>query len=220
MKALKYGLTLVLGLSMLGFSARVQAQASGQTANVVPAHAAALSDVAVEQDGLTAQQAEEQPQRGIPTPKAIEDLMDQGDYETAVKEFDKFIKTAKGNPCDLIYLPMSFYDRLAVEDTSKTDYYKAQAKSYLDKYMQTCGNTADAYLLQERFDKQTPEVTVTRMTQAIKLDPDYIMPYTVRGNALWALGRTNEACADFTKAKELGDADAVVFLSINCGNQE
>ena len=63
MKALKYGLTLVLGLSMLGWNARVQAQTQTQTES----------------------QNEEQPQRGIPTPKAIETLVDSGDYETAVK---------------------------------------------------------------------------------------------------------------------------------------
>ena len=221
MKALKYGLTLALGLSMLGFGARLQAQSSSQTAEVVPAHATPLPDVAPVM-ATDQPEAQMEPQdRGIPVPKEIEELIAKKDYENAVKEFDKFIKTAKGDPCVLIYLPLSFYERLAMEDkSSMSASYQEKAKSYMDKYMQTCGNTADAYLLLERFDKKTPEVTVTRMTEAIKLDPDYAIPYAARGNALWLLNRTTEACADFAKAKELGDAYAVSFLRMNCGNQE
>lgn len=221
MKALKYGLALMLGLSMLGFSARVQAQSSGQTAEVVPAHATPLPEVPAVQEQTPPQDVqadEELQQRGMPTPREIEKLMDKGDFETAIKEFDKFIKTAKGDPCDLIYLPLSFYMRLSEEDTANS--YKGKVDSYLNQFMKTCGNTVDAYMLQERVDYQGPAKTVERMTQAMKYEPDYVVLYTMRGDALWQLNRAKEACADFAKAKELGDDSASMFLEVNCSEQE
>ena len=54
----------------------------------------------------------------------------------------------------------------------------------------------------------------------MNLEPDYVVLYTMRGNALFSLGRKEEACADFKKAKELGDESAIMFLRINCGEQE
>ncbi|MDE5606435.1 MAG: hypothetical protein K2I68_03940 [Bacteroidales bacterium] len=217
MKALKYTLTLILGLGMLGFSARVQAQASGQTSEVVPAHATPLPEVPAQvQDEQPAQQVEEQPQRGMVTPKAIEELMDNRDFESAIKEFEKYMKTAKGDPCDLIYLPLSFYERLRMEDASKTDLYQSKMDYYTNQFLQTCGNTVDGYLLKESLGERIPDSTVASMTLAIEIEPNYAMLYTMRGDALWQLNRTQEACADFKKAMELKDEYAIHFYKINC----
>lgn len=217
MKALKYGMALVLGLSLSVCGAQVFAQASGQTQEVTPNNPNTLPEVpAASQTGQVAQQAEEQPQRGVPTPKAIEKMVDNGEYDAAVKEFEKFMKTAKGNPCDLIYLPYTFYDRLRMEDTSKTAFYQQKADMYINKYLQTCGNTVDGYLLKESVGERIPDSTVARMTKAIAIEPNYAMLYTMRGDALWQLERTQEACADYAKAKELGDEYATMMVNTNC----
>ena len=142
--------------------------------------------------------------------------MENGNYETAVKEFEKFIKTAKGNPCDLIYLPMSFYMRLIDTDTSKTESYKDKVDFYFDQYMKTCGNTAEAYLLKNaRMESQNFDSTVLLMTQAIALDPTYANLYFTRGSALWQLQQTEKACADYKKAKEL-DASYANNYDMQC----
>lgn len=216
MKALKYGLTLLLGLSVCGFGTRVSAQASGQTAEVVPANANPLPDVPATQTTAPTQQ-QEQPQRGVPTPKAVEALVNNGEYTKAVEEFEKFIKTVKGNQCDMSYLPYTFYDRLLVEDTSRTAYYQEKVKFYADKFLSTCSNTVEAYLMKDsQANPRIPDSTIVWMTRAISLDKNYAILYTMRGEALWELKRTKEACADFEKAVGMNDGYAKEFYDMNC----
>lgn len=177
MKTLKYGWTLLLGLTVLGFSMRVQAQTAGQQNN-----------------------------EGVRIPAYIGDFVDQQAYGKAVMEFDKFIKTAPGDPCDLLQLSFMFYNNLLQEDTTKTDFYKNKVNSYRDQYLQSCGNTAYAYMLKnEQMDPQNFDSTVVWMTKAIALDATNGNLYLTRGYALWQLQRTEEACADYKKAKELDD---------------
>lgn len=176
MKALKYGLTLVLGLTVLGFSARVQAQTAGQQNN-----------------------------EGVRIPAYIGNLVDQQAYGKAMVEFDKFIKTAPGDLCDILRLSFMFYNNLLQVDTAKADSYKGKVDSYRDQYLQSC-NTAYAYLLKnEQMNPQNFDSTVVWMTRAIALDATDGNLYLTRGYALWQLQRTEEACADYKKAKDLDE---------------
>lgn len=224
MKALKYGLTLILGLGMLGFGTRLQAQTSGQTADVVPANATPLADIPVmtlPTDEADEQPAEEQPQRGMPTPQAIEDMVSRGEYAQAVAEFEKYMKTASGNPCDLLYLPYTFYDRLRIEDTAKADVYQGKVKIYVDKFLKTCGNTVEAYVLRDDLNEpRVPEQTIELMTKAIELEPEYVILYSRRASAFWELERTKEACADFKKAAELKEEFSASMYKMYCVSLE
>lgn len=219
MKALKYGLTLILGLSMLGFGTRLQAQvASGQTAEVVPATPVALPEVPPADEDNGQEEEEEQPQRGMVTPKPIEDMVSRGEYAQAVVEFEKYMKTASGDPCDLLYLPYSFYDRLQFEDTANSAAHQETRDKYLAKFFKTCSNSPEVYVLKDRMsDPRTPESTLEYMNKALAIDPSYGQLYSMRGDALWALGRKKEACADFEKSKELiNDSYSKRFLDENC----
>lgn len=176
MKALKYGLTLILGLSMLGFNARVQAQ-------------------------MAAQQNNE-----LRIPAQIGDFVDQQAYAKAMVEFEKFIKTVQSNPCESFRLSLMFYNDLLQVDTTKTAFYQEKVDSYTNQYLQSCGNTAYAYLLKNaRMESQDFDSTVVWMTKAIALNSTDAYLYHVRGYALWQLQRTEEACVDYKKAKELDE---------------
>lgn len=175
MKALKYTLTLFLGLGMLGFSARLQAQATRQDNDVRP-------------------------------PAYIEDLLAKQAYAKAVTEFEKYIGSAQGTACDLCYQSFMFYNRLLGEDTTKTGFYQEKVDFYINQYLQSCGNTVNAYVLRaNRMDPQDFDSTVVWMTKAIALDAAYADLYLMRGYALWQLQRTKEACDDFKKAKEIDE---------------
>ena len=229
MKPLKYALLLGFGLMALSLRTPAAAQsASGLTKAVVPRHPQPLPDL----DSLQAlppvqdnpQQAEqpqvEWPQRGIPTPRPIEIMMDEGKFDQAVDEFEKYMTTAQGDACDLIYLPYTFYTRLLWEDASKTAFYQERRDFYIDTYLQTCGNTVEGYLLkEERMEPKNPDSTVVWMIKAIALDPTFDIPYLIRGHALWALQRPQEACADYKQAAERQNRDAKELYIQRCANQ-
>ena len=214
MKPLKYSLLLALGLMALGLRTPAMAQtASGQTKAVVPRHQQPLPDL----DSLRQARPElfpieipdpdpadvqrEPVHRGIPTPRPIEIMMDEGKFEQAVREFTNYMDTVQGDPCDLIYLPFTFYVRLLGEDLSKTAFYQEKVDFYFDKFMKICGNTVEGYRLKEEtMNPKNPDSTVVWMTKAIALDSTFDRLYLTRGYALWELQRTKEACADFKQA--------------------
>lgn len=223
MKALKYGLTLILGLGMLGFSAQLQAQSSKQTKKVTPANAQTSESVkAVENAPVeeTSPVVAKEPDRGIPTPKAIEDLLMQQNYTKAIEEFEKFIATAKGDTCDLLYLPYTFYARLNFMNPSQSSEYTRKMNYYMAEYQKQCGNSVEAYMLKaQESTPRIPDSTVVWMTKAIEIDSTYAYLYSVRGEALWQLARKKEACVDFEKAVALNnDSFAAEFVRMNCAN--
>lgn len=224
MKALKYGLTLVLGLGMLGCGAQAFAQASSkQTKKVASATVSQPSS-----ENMTSAMVEEgpspivakEPDRGIPMPQAVENLLGQRDFTKAIEEFEKFIATSKGDPCDLLYLPYTFYGRLMWMDTSRVFEYQKKQKYYMSEYQKKCENTVEAYLMKDQSSNpRIPDSTIVWITKAIEIDSSYAMLYSVRGEALWQLQRKKEACADFEKAVELNnDSFAVEFYRSNCRN--
>ncbi|MDE5559358.1 MAG: tetratricopeptide repeat protein [Bacteroidales bacterium] len=222
MKALKYGLTLMLGLSMLGFSA--QAQSSKQTKKVVPSNAQTSESFEAVENAPAAEispAVAKEPDRGIPTPKAVEELLMQQNYTKAIEEFEKFIATAKGDSCDLLYLPYTFYARLNFLHPSKSSEYTKKMKYYMAEYQRKCSNSVEAYLLKDDMtEPRIPDSTLVWMTKALEIDSTYARIYSIRGEALWQLQRHKEACADFEKAKELNENDsfATEFLRMNCAN--
>lgn len=218
MKALKYGLTLMLGLSMLGFSARVQAQTSGQTANVVPAHATPLPEVQLAQQSAMSQEGE---QRGIPTPKHIEDMVAEGKFVEAETEFNAFIKKAQGDPCNLLYLRMSFYTRLMRDDVANAQAHQAKRDGYLAELEKTCPNMADLYIFKASMDpNQSPENIIYWMTKAAEADASYSLIYIMRSDAYRALGQTEKACADLKKVKELNPDYQDYFYDTMCSDSD
>lgn len=218
MKALKYGLTLILGLGMLGFSARVQAQASSQTAEVVPANATPLPDVPVAQEG---QILGEEMQRGIPTPKYIEDMVTEGKFVEAETEFSKFIKKAQGDPCNLLYLRMSFYARLMRDDMANAEAHQAKRDSYLAELEKSCPNMSDLYIYKASMDPNpTPEKIIYWMDKAAAVDDSYSLIYMMRGDAYRALGQTEKACADLKKVKELNPDYQDYFYDSMCSDSD
>ena len=221
MKALKYGLALMLSLSMLGFNA--QAQSSKQTKKVVPSNAETSAEVIAAANAPVEEISSvvaKEPDRGIPTPKAIEDLLMQQNYTKAIEEFEKFIATAKGDACDLLYLPFTFYARLNYMDEAKSAEYTKKMNFYRNAYFEKCANSIEAYLLKDQMtEPRIPDSTVVWMTKAIEIDPAYAYLYSLRGEALWRLERKQEACADFEKAIELNnDSFAVEFHRTYCAD--
>ena len=233
MNSLKYALLLGLGLMALGLRTPVMAQsASGLTKAVVPAHPQPLPDIdslrrvrpelfPIEIPDPEPEEAQREPvHRGIPTPRPIEIMMDEGKFEQAVREFTSYMDTVQGDPCDLIYLPFTFYVRLLGEDLSKTAFYQEKVDFYFDKFQQTCGNTAEGYLLKEEtMNPKNPDSTVVWMTKAIALDSTVDRLYVTRGYALWALQRTQEACADFKQAAGLRNTEGRDLYNARCLEQ-
>lgn len=202
MKAWKYGLTLVLGLSM-GLGAQVFAQASGQTAVVTPENPNTLPEISSTM-GQQSEMSSQGEQRGIPTPKYIEDMVTEGKFVEAETEFNKFIKKAKGDPCNLLYLRMSFYARLMRDDVANAQAHQTKRDEYIAELEKTCPNMADLYILKATIDpNQTPENIIYWMNKAAEVDKSYSFIYSMRGEAYRVLGQTEKACADFKKVKEL-----------------
>ncbi len=202
---------------MLGMGAQAFAQASKQTKKVVSSNQETLS----ENVALDTQQAiKKEPDRGIPTPKFIEDLLMNQEYNKAVEEFEKFIKTAKATPCDLLYLPYTFYSRMESVDNARKVVYRQKKQYYIDEFQSACGNSVEAYIMKDQeSNPRIPDSTVQWMTMAIAVEPTYAALYSIRGEALWQLQRKKEACVDFEKAIELNnDGFAVEFHKMNCLN--
>ena len=230
MKPLKCALLLALGLMALGLHTPAMAQtASGLTKAVVPRHPQPLPDIdSLRQarpelfpieipDPEPADVQREPVHRGIPTPRPIEIMMDEGKFEQAVREFTNYMDTVQGDPCDLIYLPFTFYSRLLGDDSSKAAFYQEKAAFYIDKFLETCGNTVEGYQLKEEtMNPKIPDSTVVWMTKAIALDSTDDWLYLTRGHALWALQRTKEACADFKQAAGLRNTEGRDLYNERC----
>lgn len=80
-----------------------------------------------------------------------------------------------------------------------------KAQKDFDRYLETDSTDARAYLNRAgtRFPRNM-EGALADCNRAISLDPDNKNAYFLRGLALYSLGKTEEACADFSTAIELG----------------
>lgn len=215
MKALKYGMALILGLGMLVCGAQAQAS-SKQSGDIEIRQESGLPYVPNAEEKVKPQPSQEQ--RGIPTPKNIEDLLMKEAYGQAVTEFEKFLAKSKTKSCDLTYLAYTFYDRLCWMDESNVSVYKQEKNRYINEFQEECGNTVEAYVMKnQEMELINWDSTVVWMTKAIEIEPSMGSLYTTRGSALWQLGQVNEACADFKKAMETDGAAAEMY-NMQCKN--
>ena len=60
------------------------------------------------------------------------------------------------------------------------------------------------------------EGAIPYLTKAIELDPNYALAYSHRGDAKYALSDIDGACLDWSKAVELGYADAYEYIKKYC----
>lgn len=206
MKALKYGLTLVLGLAMLsgtGVFAQV-AEPAAQASEASQAGSAWL------------------PKHEAPhLPDMIDKLLTAQDYARATSEFEKFLKASKFNECDIINVSYIFYSRLLEADTTKTAFYQEKVDAYANSFLQSCGNTFEGYMLREsRQNPRIPDSTVAWMTAAMKLEPEAPILYGMRGEALLELGQTEAACKDLKKAMELDANTYADYYDTHCVKSE
>lgn len=207
MKALKYGLTLVLGLSMLsGTGLRAQNIELAPPSEASPA-------------GPTWQPKHEPPHLS----ETLRKYIASEDYNRALSEFEKYKKSASLTECEMVFVHYTFYSLLldANTDTAKIAFYQGKIDTYANSFLQSCGNTVEGCIMKmARQVERIPDSTVAWMTIAIKLEPEMPMLYNTRGSALWELGQTEEACADFKKAKELDANMYADYYDTHCVKPE
>lgn len=203
MKALKFGLTLMLGLSM-GCGAQAFAQSSGQTAAVTPNNPNTLSEVPVAGEAVQdASQAEYQD--ALRPPMTVENLMGEGKFTEAVAELDKFVKSGQGDACYRMYVAYQTYTSLMNFDANQAAGYAQKRDALKAEMEKKCANSAVTYIMKAQQAGQTPGMVVTLMTKAMEIDPKLELCYELRGNALWQLGQSKEACADFAAGAKTGN---------------
>ena len=138
------------------------------------------------------------PDRGIPTPPHIEKLLQESKVEQALSEFEKFKSgLKKASPFQLLFLEMTIYEQAQSFDPSNTK-YAAKIKALKQEIIENFPNEPDSYLLQIE-NNTPPELVIELATKAIQVDSKFTEAYSQRGRALYKLGQTKEACADFEK---------------------
>lgn len=222
MKVLKFGLTLILGLSM-GWGAQALAQsASSQTQEVVPQNGTSLPEVPANQTQAAGEEiapAPTSPQRGIPNSKKIEAMFANRQFDQIEAETDKYLNKAKGTECDKLLFRMGIQERLMVENYQNGAQHQAQAQAYQAQLEAQCPDMAEVYFFKAFAPGLTPQEMLMYLNQAIEKDPTYGAPYVLRGDARWSL-EPEAACADYKKAAELQDGMAVLRLKERCTAKE
>ena len=134
------------------------------------------------------------------------------DFEGAIKDYTKAIKSDKN-------LQDAYFNRgiceLALQD------FKS-AKKDLDKTIEIDPKFVKAYysratvlVSQQKYAEALPDLDKT-----IELDPTTPNALTLRGQIRIQTRNKNGACADFKKAKENGDVNAVKYIGQFCGNEQ
>lgn len=212
MKALKYGLTLMLGLTMLGFGARLQAQSSGQSREVVPQNPNPLPEL----EATAATEPDGEYRDALRTPVIIDNLMGSGKYAEVVTELDKLVKSGEGDPCHRMFIAYQTYISLKNFDPAQAEEYAKKQDVVKAELEKKCANSAVAYIMKAQESQGQPAQVVALMTKAIEIDSTLEMCYALRGNALWQLNRAEEACADFAKGAETGSPLLETLYSTYC----
>lgn len=136
----------------------------------------------------------------------------QQDYKGAIKDYDKAIKEDKANKdayfnrgsCQLALKDF----KGAMADFSKTiELDPTFAKAYYSR--------ASVFASMEKYAECLPDLDKT-----IELDNTIRGALTLRGQIRAQTGDKKGGCADFSKAKEIGDKDADRYLSQFCGNEQ
>lgn len=235
MNALKYAFLLCLGLMALGLRTPAAAQASGQSKQVVPRHPQPLPDLDSLQQArpeLFPTESEEireikadtlfwepQPEKGIGPPEIVERLLAEEKYAQAAQAFEYFGDTMQGEyeRCYLLYAYMLFYNYLLDVDTTQTDEYKTKRDARLAEMEKQCPDYIE-FLMMKVYLAEEPQEVVKWTTKAIAVKPKAAF-YLSRANALWEMGQTKEACADYKQAAEKQLPDGVTLFTERCANR-
>jgi tetratricopeptide (TPR) repeat protein len=136
----------------------------------------------------------------------------QQDFKGAIKDYDKAIKSDKGNKD-------AYYNRgtceLALKDfkAAMSDFNKTIE---LDpKFVKAYYSRATVFVSQEKYSEALPDLDKT-------IDFDKTIPnaLTLRGQIRAQTGNKKGACEDFKTAKAIGDKQADKYLSQFCGNEQ
>lgn len=134
------------------------------------------------------------------------------DFKGAIRDYTKAIKEDKKNGD-------AYFNRgtceLALKDfnAAMTDFDKTIK---LDpKYVKAYYSRASVFVSQQKYIEALPDLDKT-----IELDPTTPNVLTLRGQIRAQTGNKEGACADFNKAKEIGDKSADKYLSQFCGNEQ
>ena len=133
------------------------------------------------------------------------------DYEGAIKEYNKAIKLI-ANYRDAYYNKATCEAILKDNDAALADFGKVIEID--PKYAKGYFGRAQAYISQDKTKEALPDLNA-----AVKLDyklPDLLC---TRGQVRGLLGDKRGACADFDKAKQLGDANADDFIEQICNKE-
>ena len=128
----------------------------------------------------------------------------------ALLDYDEYFKAVNGNVNDVFY------------------YYREQAALKSRQYQRALDDIAKAIELSPKdLNYQTEHAVVNlrvgRYDEAIQIldkvineDPKYAEAYRLRGLCKAQLKKTDDACIDFKKAKELGDQNVDTLLEKYC----
>lgn len=94
------------------------------------------------------------------------------------------------------------------------------AIAYYNKAIELDPTNADIYVMRAMCKSKLEDHrgTITDCNQAIKLDSKNSDAYLIRGFAYYNLNFLNDACLDWSKAGELGSAEAYDLIKQFCNN--
>ena len=136
--------------------------------------------------------------------------MNAGEYRSAMLDYDTYFKAVDGQVNDVFY------------------YYREQAEFKARQYQRALDDIAKAIELNPkeltyRAEQAVINLRVGRYEEALKvldevlaIDPKYAEAYRLKGICLIQLKKQEEACANFAKAKELGDPNVDELIKKHC----
>lgn len=156
----------------------------------------------------------------IPTPVSVDDAayflerarlyMETEQYRPAMLDYDTYYSAVSGDVNDLFY------------------YYREQAAFNARQYQRALDDISQAIKMNPEEIMYHTELGVINLrvgryeeaeaaiNKALVIDPNYAEGYRVLGIAQQQLKRIDEACANFAKAKELGDPAVDALIEKTC----
>jgi tetratricopeptide (TPR) repeat protein len=138
--------------------------------------------------------------------RAYEEL---GEYELALKDFNRVIKIDPLNVNAHLSLTADYYDRL--HDYENTIFYA-------EKVLKLDENNATAFTLKGKANQKLGNLqeALSAYNSAISVNKEYAEAYLSRGSLRIYGRQTSKACADFSMAKTLGVDKADELIKKYC----